>query len=103
MSEMTTAATPSRLLTIPEVAERLRVSRQTIYRAVASGRLPAVQLGGPGTPLRIDEAEFQSWLFGQSPAGVSPPFYPAREDPTVRGDPRGEVDSPQPAGQEEPA
>jgi excisionase family DNA binding protein len=33
-----------RLLTIPEVAERLRVCRATVYRLVAEGRIPAVRI-----------------------------------------------------------
>jgi excisionase family DNA binding protein len=31
-------------LTIPEVAERLRVSRATVYRLVAERRIPAVRI-----------------------------------------------------------
>jgi len=31
-------------LTIPEVAERLRVCRATVYRLVAEGRIPAVRI-----------------------------------------------------------
>jgi excisionase family DNA binding protein len=34
----------SRLLTIREVAERLRVSRATVYRLVADGRIPSVRV-----------------------------------------------------------
>jgi excisionase family DNA binding protein len=33
-----------RLLTVPEVAERLRVCRATVYRLVAEGRIPAVRI-----------------------------------------------------------
>ena len=32
------------LLTVAEVAERLRVSRWTVYRLVESGQLPAIKL-----------------------------------------------------------
>jgi excisionase family DNA binding protein len=59
---MPTAETPTRLLTLPQVAERLNVSRATAYRWVAGGRLPALQLGGHGTPLRVDEAALETWL-----------------------------------------
>ncbi|WP_242352370.1 MULTISPECIES: helix-turn-helix domain-containing protein [unclassified Anaeromyxobacter] len=38
-----TVGTP-RLLTIREAAHRLRVCRATVYRLVASGRLPAVRV-----------------------------------------------------------
>jgi len=50
------------LLRIPEAAERLNVSRASVYRWIDEGRLPAVQLGGRGAPLRIPEAELVVWL-----------------------------------------
>jgi excisionase family DNA binding protein len=51
------------LLRIPEVAERLHVSRASVYRWIEEGRLPAVQLGGRGSPLRILEGELEAWLY----------------------------------------
>ncbi len=33
-----------RLLTVREVADRLRVCRATVYRLVAEGRIPAVRI-----------------------------------------------------------
>lgn len=50
------------LLRIPEAAEKLNVSRASVYRWIEEGRLPAVQLGGRGAPLRIPEAELGQWL-----------------------------------------
>jgi excisionase family DNA binding protein len=47
-------AETSRLLTIPETAERLRVSRVTVYRQIRSGDLPALKVGGQ---LRVDQDE----------------------------------------------
>lgn len=44
----------ARLLTVDEVARRLRQSRVTIRRKVAAGELEAVRLGDHG-PLRIPE------------------------------------------------
>jgi excisionase family DNA binding protein len=35
----------SELLTIPEVADRLRVSRRTVERLIATGRLRAIAVG----------------------------------------------------------
>jgi excisionase family DNA binding protein len=35
---------PARFLTVREVADRLRVSRATVYRLVAEGRIPAVSV-----------------------------------------------------------
>ncbi|GJF04988.1 helix-turn-helix domain-containing protein [Pseudonocardia sp. D17] len=43
---MTAPATPpSPLLTVPEVAALLRVSRMTVYRQINSGELPCVKVG----------------------------------------------------------
>ncbi len=78
---MTSTATPPRLLTIAEVAERLRVSRQTVWRRVRDGSIPAVRLGDvPHSPLRIDERALMAWVYGLPDAGVSP-FLRAREIP----------------------
>jgi excisionase family DNA binding protein len=64
---MTTAVEKSdRYLTIPEVAETLRVSTATIHRLVSNRQLPAVQLAGRGSTLRVSERELHAWLFGSS-------------------------------------
>jgi excisionase family DNA binding protein len=52
-----------RLLTIDEVAQRLGVSRRTVQRKIAAGELPALGLGGRRSPVRIDEAELEAWLY----------------------------------------
>lgn len=39
------AAEVGRMLTIPEVAERLRVSRDTVRRLIGAGKLPAYKIG----------------------------------------------------------
>ncbi len=41
------------LLTVAEVAAKLRISRQMVYRAIEGGRLPAYRIGGAFGPLRI--------------------------------------------------
>ena len=51
------------LLRVPQVAERLGVSRASVYRWIDERRLPAVQLGGPGSPLRVPAAELSKWLY----------------------------------------
>ena len=43
MSEPASGA--PRFLTVAEVAEMMRVSKMTVYRAVHSGELPAVRMG----------------------------------------------------------
>jgi excisionase family DNA binding protein len=56
------AAETSRLLTIMETAERLRVSRVTVYRHIRSGELPALRVGGQ---LRVDQTELGNWLYAK--------------------------------------
>jgi excisionase family DNA binding protein len=51
-----------RLLTSGQVAGRLAVSKQTVYRLVATDDLPAIRLGGAGRSLRVDEADLEEWL-----------------------------------------
>jgi excisionase family DNA binding protein len=64
----TTELTRPKLLTVKEAALKLRCSPLTIRRRVWSGELPAVQLGGPGTALRIREDELERWLYGNPEA-----------------------------------
>jgi excisionase family DNA binding protein len=54
------------LLTVPETAERLRVSEPTIRRLVRRGDLPALRVGHQ---LRFAEAEVARWLFDDDPTG----------------------------------
>jgi len=56
----------SRLLTIPETAERLRVSRVTVYRQIRAGEIPALRVGGQ---LRVDPYELEQWLYATEGAG----------------------------------
>jgi excisionase family DNA binding protein len=62
---METLAKTRELLTVPEAAERLRLHPQTVWRMIYEGRLPALQLGGPGTSVRIDAGELDHWLFNE--------------------------------------
>ena len=57
---MSTNAPVPELLTVEEVARRLRVSSKSVYRYVAAG-LPAIRLNASG-PLRFDAAELEAWL-----------------------------------------
>lgn len=63
---MTTAQhEPQQLLTVNEVAERLRLSRYTIYRLISAGTIPAVRVGqGRFAPLRVDAAELHEFIYG---------------------------------------
>ena len=50
--------------TLPEIAERLKVSRRTVYRWVQSGELRAHKLGPdrPGVEWRIGEDDLEEFL-----------------------------------------
>jgi excisionase family DNA binding protein len=61
----------SRLLTVGEVALKLRQSPRSVRDKIAAGEIPAVRIGsGPKAPIRVDAAELERWLFS---AGASPP------------------------------
>ncbi len=50
--------TPQQLLTVAELAKRLRISRPTAYRLIGSGRLRAYRVGPSDTgALRVDVRE----------------------------------------------
>ena len=51
------------LLTVPEVADRLRVSVKTVRRRIESGELPAVRIGtGVRAPVRVDGDALEEFL-----------------------------------------
>jgi excisionase family DNA binding protein len=53
----------TQLLTVAEVARRLRQSERVVRDKIASGQLPAVKIGtGPRAPIRVDLAELDAWL-----------------------------------------
>jgi excisionase family DNA binding protein len=54
------------LLTVKEVASRLRLHPMTVRRMIEEGAIPAVQLAGKGTSIRIDAAELETRLCPQS-------------------------------------
>ncbi len=47
------------LMTLDEVAAYLRLSKDTVYRMVKSGRIPAVKVG---TQWRFRRPEVEQWL-----------------------------------------
>jgi excisionase family DNA binding protein len=54
-------ATPA-YLTVEQVADRIGVSRETVYRLIWNKQLPATQLAGPGSSWRISERKLTEWL-----------------------------------------
>jgi excisionase family DNA binding protein len=59
-----TARPRGRLLRVAEVAELLRVDRGTVYRRITAGDIPALQLGGSKTAIRVPEDELEQALYG---------------------------------------
>jgi excisionase family DNA binding protein len=53
------ARIPAEVLTIPQVAERLKVSRNTVYRLISAGELPVVEVGSVS---RVAEKDLQDYI-----------------------------------------
>jgi excisionase family DNA binding protein len=51
-----------RLLSVAEAAKLLGLHPMTVRRKIRAGQLPAVQLGGSGTAIRIPAGELDAWL-----------------------------------------
>jgi excisionase family DNA binding protein len=67
-----------KLLRVNEVAERLNWHPSSVYRAVSTGTMPAVRLGGPGCSIRIDESELERWLYTAAGGAMAPAISDAR-------------------------
>jgi excisionase family DNA binding protein len=63
---MATDVQAPQLLTVREVADRLKLSEKSVRRRIAGGELPAVRLGGRGTQLRVDERELDEYVYGDA-------------------------------------
>lgn len=50
-------APQTELLTVAQVAERLRISQRAVWSMIAGGRLPAIRLGRRAT--RVDAADVE--------------------------------------------
>lgn len=59
----TEASAGHEFLTVGEAADLLGVNHQTVRRKIAQGEIPAVQLGGRGSHIRIPRAAFDAWLW----------------------------------------
>ena len=63
MTVLTTADHQREYLTVAEVAAELACSEPTVRRRIRAGELPAVQLGGQGSGVRIPRAGLEAWLW----------------------------------------
>jgi excisionase family DNA binding protein len=62
---MATDATLRQYLTIAETADLLGIHPSTVYRRLEDGELPGVQLGPPGSAIRIPRAGLDAWLWSE--------------------------------------
>jgi excisionase family DNA binding protein len=62
-----------RLLTVREVAERLRSSPETVRRWLRQGKLRGFRPGGTKLGYRVPESELQRFLRVSGEGGVPPP------------------------------
>jgi len=60
----------AKLLRVDEVADRLRLSRQSVYRKIERHDIPALRLGERAS-LRIAEDELEAWLARNRTGGTS--------------------------------
>jgi excisionase family DNA binding protein len=56
------------MLKVADVAERLSVSPNTVYRLADTGRIPVAKIGGQ---LRFDPVDFEAWLLIRRQRGHS--------------------------------
>lgn len=63
MTVLTTADHQREYLTVAEVAAELACSEPTVRRRIRTGDLPAVQLGGERSGVRIPRDGLEAWLW----------------------------------------
>jgi excisionase family DNA binding protein len=68
------------LLTVAEVAERLRISKMTVYRLIHTEQLPAIRLG---RSFRVPAPAVAAIVNSEHPRVGQPPEEPAERPPTA--------------------
>jgi excisionase family DNA binding protein len=63
MTVTTTTDHGGAYLTVADVAGELACSEPTVRRRIRDGELPVVQLGPPGSAVRISRAARAAWLY----------------------------------------
>ncbi|CCH77139.1 putative excisionase (fragment) [Nostocoides japonicum T1-X7] len=61
MPAMTATRTPERVLTVPEVAEHLRVEKHAVYTLIREGELRSIRVG---RLIRVPESALTAFLLG---------------------------------------
>jgi excisionase family DNA binding protein len=62
MAGMETAAQDRAFMSVSELAAQLDVSPQTVHRLIRAGHIPAFQVGGPRTAVRIPVTAVRAYL-----------------------------------------
>jgi len=62
---MTTPDHEREWLTVADVAAELAWSEPSVRRRIRAGEIPAVRLGGAGSPVRIPRAGLTAWLWSE--------------------------------------
>ena len=65
---MSTAVHEREYLSVAAAADLLDVAPITIRRRIESGELPAAQLGGRGSAIRIPRRALEDWLWSEGEA-----------------------------------
>jgi excisionase family DNA binding protein len=76
------------LLTVQEAADRLKVSKRTVERAITAGNLRASQIATRGT-WRIDIADLERWVQSRTQGPVAAPPPKGKPKGTLSAPPRG--------------
>ena len=63
---------PVRMLLVEEVADLLRVSQSTVYRAIREGDLVAARVGRGSGAIRIPESAYDAYLARCQQAAAQP-------------------------------
>jgi excisionase family DNA binding protein len=63
--EHAASVTGTEYLSVEHAARLLDVAPVTIRRKISAGQLPAVQLGGPGSSIRIPRRALDLWLWSE--------------------------------------
>lgn len=61
---MSSSEQPVEYMTVKEMANRLRLSKSTIYDLIDSGSLPCIVVGAKGRKILVTKADFQTYLDG---------------------------------------
>ena len=62
----------SALLTVRELAERLRVSLATTYQLLKQGKIPPIRVGARGGGLRVRVSDVEQFLAAMTQPGAAP-------------------------------